>query len=206
MNGKKFFVKSAEFLFICLALLLFPSLATINISSCSVLDQEGETYLLTADIINSSTSYCINISANNIVFDCQNHLIDGDDSAQYGIYIYRSSAQTTNITIKNCRVSDWDEANVYLKNADGNTLTNINVFSSPNDGINLSSSDSNTLTNITAYSNGDDGISILNSSSNTLTNITAYSNSYDGIQIEDSDSNILSSITSYSNNYDGISL
>ena len=59
-----------------------------EIDNCAKLvDSYGE-YVLTSDIINSSTSYCINISANNIVFDCQNHLIDGDDSAQYGIYIY----------------------------------------------------------------------------------------------------------------------
>ena len=76
------------------------------ISSCSTLNESGAIYYLTENIINSSTSYCINISANNVILDCQNHKIDGDDSADYGIYVYRSSQEATNITIKNCIVSD----------------------------------------------------------------------------------------------------
>jgi len=71
-----------------------------EIDNCAKLVDSYGHYVLTADIINSSTSPCIDIQADNIVFDCQNHLIDGDDNADYGIYIVGK----TNVTVRNCRV------------------------------------------------------------------------------------------------------
>ena len=162
-------------------------------------------YYLTADIINSSQSYCINISANNVILGCQGHLIDGDDSADYGIYIYRDSEQITNITIRNCIMQDWDVANIYFKNADGNTIVNATSSSSPGEGIFLDSSDSNTLKNITANSNNVDGIYLENSNSNTLQDITANSNDY-GILIRSSNSNTLTNSTIANNGEAGLSL
>ncbi len=108
------------------------------ISDCAVLDQPEATYFLTTDITDSPAVTCMNITANNITLDCQGHLIDGDDSADYGIYVYRSSSQTTNITIKNCILKDWDSANIYFGKAHGNTLENITTYSSPDYGIYLS--------------------------------------------------------------------
>ena len=164
-------------------------------------------YYLTADIINSPQSYCINISANNVILDCQNHLIDGDDSADYGIYIYRDSEQITNITIRNCIVQDWGVANIYLKNAGGNTIVNVTSSSSPGDGISLDSSNSNTLQNITANFNDGHGIYLgYNSNSNILQDITANSNDY-GIYLHRfSNSNTLTNITANSNDGHGICL
>ena len=144
-----------------------------NFSRCAVFIDPG-TYKLTADIIDSSTSQCLNLQANDIVLDCQNHLVDGNDAAQYGVYIYRSSQQTTNITIKNCRIKDWDYANIILYYANGNTLENINSSSGLQTGILLQRSDSNILTNITAYRDETEGIYLFYSNSNILTNITAY--------------------------------
>ncbi|OYT43639.1 MAG: hypothetical protein B6U88_00380 [Candidatus Aenigmarchaeota archaeon ex4484_56] len=222
-------MKSRLLLLLIFVLFIRPNLA-IDITDCANLNQSGETYFLTADIINTSTSYCMNISANNVTLDCQGHTIDGDDAADYGIYIYRSSSQTTNITIKNCIVTDWDTVNIYLENADGNNITNVTANSSPDEGIYLYSSSSNSLTDITANSNDDSGISLFDfsssniltditansngwlgiwlyySSSNTLTNIMANSNDEDGISLEFSNSNILINITANSNNYDGIYL
>ncbi|RLF10664.1 MAG: hypothetical protein DRJ69_02840, partial [Thermoprotei archaeon] len=157
--------------------------AEYEITNCSTLNESGATYYLTQDIINSTQSYCINISANDITLDCQGHLIDGDDAADYGIYIYRSSAQTTNITIKNCKVSDWDGVNIYLVYANGNTITNTTTFSSPDFGIELAGSDSNTLSNITSYSNGNAGIFLYYSDSNTINNSKIYGNSQYGIRV-----------------------
>ena len=122
-------MKRGNILFLIVVLLsisLKISFALTTISSCAVLNKEGETYVLTADIINSSAAYCIDIQANNIILDCQDHLIDGDDSANYGIYIYRSSTQTTNITIKNCRLSDWN-VGIYLENSLNNLILGCNV-------------------------------------------------------------------------------
>jgi len=173
----------------------------IEISSCSVLDQEGATYYLTQDIIDSSATYCMNITANNVVLDCQGHTIDGTDASDsYGIYIYRISAQNTNITVKNCIVTDWDYG-IYLGNANNNTFTNNSVSSNFNTygiGIYLDTSSNNTLTNNTASSN-DIGIYIINSNFNILTNNTANSNSEIGIYLDTSSNNTLTNNTASSN-------
>ena len=192
------------------------------ISECSVLSSAGATYTMNGSIINSSTNYCINISANNITLDCAGYTIDGDDAADYGIYVKRASSETTNVTIKNCIVTDWDTAGIRLGYANGNNLTNISAnsnsyyggvslqHSDSNKFINISASsnsycihsqysDSNTFTNITASSNNY-GIYSLYSDSNTFTKITVNSNTYNGIYSQYSDSNTFTNITASSNN------
>jgi len=168
---------------------------------CSVLDIPGKIYKMGADIIDSTTSYCMNISANNVTLDCQGHTIDGDDVADYGIYVYRSAATTTNITIKNCVLTDWDTVNIYLRYANNNVLENISSTSSPDYGLYFDSSNSNTLTNITANSNYNGLYLDYYSNSNTLTDITSNSNSNYGLRLYSSDSNTLTDITSNSNSY-----
>lgn len=132
-----------------------------DIAACSELSTTGATYTLTSDILDSSTSYCMNISANNVTLDCQGNTIDGDGAAVYGIYINKSSATMTNITIKNCIITGWDTANVYLENASGNTLTNM-TSSSGDNGIYLYYSDSNNISGIKIENNTDYGIYLSN--------------------------------------------
>ena len=170
-----------------------------TISGCSDITSPG-TYTLNQSILDSSTSYCINISANNVVLDCQGHTIDGNDLADYGIYILRSSEQTTNITVKNCVVTDWDSANIYLKYANGNTITNVTANSSPDNGFYLYYSDSNTISNSTANSNNQNGFYFLSSDSNSISNCTANSNNY-GFYFSSSNSNTISKFTANLNNY-----
>jgi parallel beta-helix repeat protein len=193
------------------------------ISDCSVLDQEGATYYLTQDIIDSTSSTCIDIQANNITLDCQGHTIDGIDALEtYGIYVYRSEETTTNITIKNCVVTDW-EYGIYLYNSSSNNFSNIIANSNSYYGIALdSSSNSNNFSNITTNSNSEYGIyinwgnyntlsNIISNSNNggiyifgtynTLSNITTNSNSWVGIYIYWGIYNTLSNITSYLNLY-----
>ncbi|RKY37697.1 MAG: hypothetical protein DRP72_02980, partial [Candidatus Omnitrophota bacterium] len=171
-----------------------------TISGCTSITSSGE-YYLDSDIINSGTSNCINITANNVTLDCQNHKIDGDDSAAHGIYVSRSSEQITNITIKNCIVTDWDSANIYFKNAGGNALQNIIANSSPDYGIYLSFSDSNTFQSIAANSNSKDGIYLEYSESNIFQNVTANSNSNSGIYFWYADPNKFKNITVNNNKY-----
>jgi parallel beta-helix repeat protein len=170
-----------------------------DISACSVLDTDYGVYTLTADISNSANTYCMNISANHVIFDCQGHTIDGTDaSSSYGIYVYRSFATTTNETIKNCVLTDWGDG-IYLSYSNSNTLSNITSSSNSYYGIYLYRSNSNTLSNITSSSNSY-GIYLYYSNSNTLSNITSSSNS-NGIYLDRSNSNTLSNITSSSNSY-----
>ena len=174
MKGKIFILISLTIF----SLYLLENARAIDISTCSVLDTAGATYTLTANIINSATSYCMNISANNIILDCQNHIIDGNDVADYGIYVYRSAATTTNITIKNCILTDWDTANIYLKYANGNVLENISSTSSPDSGLYLYYSGSNSLTNITANSNTYYGLYLYYSDLTKIQDSTFKDNAY----------------------------
>ena len=169
----------------------------IQILGCSILDQTGQTYYLIQDILNATTSQCINITANNVTLDCQGHTIDGNDSATYGVYVYRTTPTTSNATIKNCTVSDWNTANIYFRYANGNTLENITSLSSPSWGIWLNSSNSNNFTTVTANSNGSDGI-FIQGSNNNLTSVIANSNTFDGIEVR-GNSNTLTNITANSN-------
>jgi parallel beta-helix repeat protein len=197
----------------------------ISISNCSVLDEEGKTYVLAEDIINSTNTVCMNITANNIILDCQGHTISGvDASDSFGIWVYRDSETTTNITIKNCILTDWD-VGLFIYNSNSNTLSSITannnidgvaiVYSDYNNltditansnifGVHFEYSDYNNLTDITANNNTGAGIHFEYSNSNNLTDITSNSIEY-GIILDNSNSNTLSSITANSN-HEGIRL
>lgn len=176
-----------------------------NITDCRVLVRPG-TYYMQNDIINSSTSSCIDIQSNNVTLDCLGNTIDGDESSFDGIFVSRGSEESTNITIRNCTLTDWLGEAIYIENADNNTLENLDVSSNTDSGIYLYFSSNNTLTGITADSNGGSGIYILASSDNNrLTDITADSNDDEGIRIDSSsDNTIEDSEASY--NFEGIYL
>ncbi|NOQ55510.1 MAG: hypothetical protein GQ477_01750 [Nanohaloarchaea archaeon] len=170
------------------------------ISGCTELDEAGAIYYLIADIINSDTFGCMDITANNVILDCQGHIIDGDDDVNYGIDIYRSSVETTNITVRNCVLSDWDMVNIRLYKADGNNLTNITLTSSTNAGISIQTASYNNFTDCTANSNENYGFyTSLSSNSNTFTNCTANSND-DGFYLDGSSGNTFTNCTAKENN------
>jgi hypothetical protein len=131
-----------------------------TISSCSVLDQAGEIYYLTADIINTSSGAsgvgpfdgiaCMHVTAANVTIDCQGHLIDGVDiiSETYGVY-----SDQFNTTIKNCVFTDWNNPIIWCNIADsGGTISNVR-FSGTQNGIFLYNVNNVMTENIRAYSN-----------------------------------------------------
>jgi len=149
----------------------------VTISDCATLNAEGATYILDSDITDSSTSNCIDITANNVVLDCQGNTIDGNDAADVGIYLN----SVTNVTIKNCSLTDWDSAGIRLNGATLNRINNTNISSCPDEAIELKdSSNNNNLTFVTLYDNNygielgsgtvSSGLSVYNSniSSNTI--------------------------------------
>src|SRR3989344_2810427 len=79
---------------VLLALLLVPLMAghadatTQNVSTCSVLNTAGNTYTLNTSITNNSSLICMDITANNIVLDCQGYTVDGNDTVNaYGMAV-----------------------------------------------------------------------------------------------------------------------
>ncbi|MFC2143557.1 NosD domain-containing protein [Candidatus Aenigmatarchaeota archaeon] len=172
----------------------------VNITSCYNITTPGE-YTLNESIAPSSAgfkSYCINITAENVTLDCQGNTIGGDDTEDYGVYSYPVSQKYTNITIKNCNVSDWATAGIFLRNADNNTLINITANSNP-DGIYLYDSDYNNLTYITADSNTN-GVYLRTTASNILTGIVTTSSIQNGIYINGDNNGLVLSNSHLANN------
>lgn len=196
-----------------------------TITECRDLTSENTVYTMNADITNwvAGRDSCINITAQNITFDCAGKSID-INQPYIGIY-----SNQFNTTIKNCEVSmNGGNHGIYLQSNSNNTLTNINV-SLNYVGIYLDSSSNNNLTQIIANSNSDGiylqsnsnnnqlnniitmfnevGIDLKSSSNNNLTQITANSNTYHGIFLStSSNNNNLSNITVNSNSRNGIYL
>jgi parallel beta-helix repeat protein len=138
---------------------------------------------LTQDITDH-TGNCIIFYANDVVFDCANHLIDGDDTGtDYGIYLN----EKTGNTIQNCRITDFREG-IYLYYSTLNTITG-NTLSSNHNGIYLSSSTSNTISENTVNSQVWSGIALDYSSANTISSNTIDSNNYHGIYLHNPPNN-----------------
>jgi hypothetical protein len=78
---------------------IIPALGA-TITDCQLLDEFGESYSLTQNITkNDLEDNCINITAENIVLDCQGNYISSDDDFA-GVY-----SNQFNTTIKNCNIS-----------------------------------------------------------------------------------------------------
>ena len=168
------------------------------IGACHNFTEAGETYQMNQSISNSATSYCMNLSVNNITFDCNGHTLDGNDDASNGIYLVRGSAETTNVTIKNCIITDWNTNGIRLENADSNNISNVTLSSNPDIGIGFTSSDSNTIEYSSSNSNTYGFWSSL-SDSNTYLNFTTNSNTNYGFYIQYSDYNTLTNIETLDN-------
>lgn len=87
-------------LFSILFILFLSSLsfADTNISTCSNLNVTGETFLLTADIINSGNTTCMSILQDDITLNCQGYTIDGVGTlGTKGVYSLNSATQQLRI-------------------------------------------------------------------------------------------------------------
>jgi parallel beta-helix repeat protein len=174
------------------------SLAQTQITNCTVIDTTGE-YYLTQDIIDSSALTCIDIQANNVVFDCQGHTIDGigTDNSN-GIQIIRSFPIETNVTIKNCILTDWYRG-LYLWNSSYNILSFLEVYYNKYGIVLYSNSSYNTLSDSIINLNTHVGIQFSYSDHNNLTNITVNSTQYIGVALWYSNYNTLSNMVLISN-------
>jgi PGF-pre-PGF domain-containing protein len=165
-----------------------------NITNCTTIKYPGY-YILGNNITNSQTSACINITSDNVTFNCRGHFIDGDDTADYGIYISRDSEVSSNISIFNCNFTDWDTSAIYQKNSNYNIFENHTYSSNQELSIYLNSSNYNNLTNMTMV---DSGISILSSQENLLIKLNITTTNI-GINLSSSNNNSIINNTINSN-------
>ncbi|MEM7825629.1 MAG: right-handed parallel beta-helix repeat-containing protein, partial [Candidatus Aenigmatarchaeota archaeon] len=155
------------------------------LTDCSVLDQENGVYYLTADITDSSEEMCINITAKNVILDCQGYNIDGIlGYGTVGIVVY-NLGEETNVTIKNCNTTEWFAGIAIL--ADGNTVFNSTSSFNNASGVVIQNGQNNKVINVTTENNMYFGIFIFNYSSyNEIINSTANGNNISGIFIYES--------------------
>jgi parallel beta-helix repeat protein len=170
---------------------------------------ENDTYWCTAKDfdISGKTAFVFAPGVHNLTFDCLELSIRGDDTPNtYGIDMSRDEIR--NITVKNCKISDFyyavystaREANfidntfnssyhgIYLLNSNNNTLLSNEAVKNTAGGIVLESSDNNTLRDNRVNSNSI-GINLSTSSYNTLTDNLIGSNSDSCIRLQDSSFN-----------------
>ncbi len=182
----------------------FPTLDTahlpqVNVSSCSEIWTAGY-YRLTNNIKTPGTD-CFYVQSNNVVFDCDNHTIEGNNYQGYAFFARKFGfpfQQTpTNVEIRNCRVLHHRTGifvgggnNVFIHNNDlSDNLDDTNkqrfgVFlgQSEGGGLRLDTVSAGRVENNTA-NNGAIGFDLRDSDHVIVRNNTAINNSAWGINL-----------------------
>jgi len=192
-----------------------------NCSNYGAWDLATSTCTLTQDLTES-----IEIEESDFILDCNNHKITTPEiGVGFGIY----QGGKSNVTIKNCQISNFSH-NILLIYSNDNILSHNIISDSPYLGIALVNADKNILNKNTVLRNTEIGIYLrtstenileenmaqdnysgfvlrVNSHRNTLRkNIADHNNLYFGIFIDESDENTLEDNTTNFNARDGILL
>jgi len=151
----------------------------IGISSCGVAGvsfENNRDYVLLNSVADYNSTCFDMYDLKNVTFDCQGYTLDGlDTDGTYGFYL---SGTTTNVTIKNCKLTDFYHGiYMYGSNVRYNKIQNVTVDSSKYDGIRLYSSRYNTITNVTSSNNNYGGIYLQSAQYNNISNSSLIHNS-----------------------------
>ncbi len=190
MKPKILFVIAA--LLFCIGLLRAPVLLPVSIDGCQNVTASGS-YSLGSNLVGANitannllTTACILISEPDVEIDCAGHTITNNVAGNTtGILSNsRNSTPLTNITVKNCRVSNyiWD---IYIYNSSDSLVQNNTANLSSEVGFTVHNSSSINFTKNIAYNNPGEGFTSFNSFHNILDNNTAY-NSSNGFVSKDS--------------------
>lgn len=167
-----FIALSAVFISICSNFVEVQAVTTID--SCRILDQPGETYYVTKNIVATNPGFCIRILADDITLDCKDFSVTGIGENTFGILV----DLTNGVTVTNCVVEKFKtgihnlggQDNIFEKNT-----SRYNEF----DGMTFSGVGSTILHN-TAHDNGKSGMSV-GGGANYVYKNRSYSNKGDGI-------------------------
>ena len=163
-----------------------------DVSDCQVLDKPNTDYKLSENIINpimTNLASCINITSQNITFDCRGYAIISNYNLT-GIY-----SNQYNTTIKNCNLSfggggNNSAVNIHFQDAEYSLIQNNTISGSGGWGIRLYSNNSELINN--NVSTKGRGIDISNTKNNNLINNTGIGNTTSaGISVSDSNNIIL---------------
>lgn len=96
-------------LFLALIVFIFiinsVSSVNFNVTGCNTSINISGNYYLQNDIINRAGD-CFRFKEDNIIFDCQGHLVDGNDVNWQNGFDH-DFGTSNNIIIKNCNVRDF---------------------------------------------------------------------------------------------------
>ncbi|MFH1785122.1 MAG: right-handed parallel beta-helix repeat-containing protein [Candidatus Micrarchaeota archaeon] len=117
-----------KFTYLALVLLLLSTAYAVNVSLCQKIDTPGE-YVVNESLSGVSpyvpppfdVDVCIWINVSNVDFDCNGSTMTGPDD-YIAVVIYSQSEQLSNVTIRNCDISDYD----YASHSYNSTVTYIN--------------------------------------------------------------------------------
>lgn len=211
-------------------LILASLVRATDISDCTNISSPGS-YSLTADILSSPATNCMWITSNDVLLDCQNHLIQGLSAHQTSGILINSSVPS-NITVENCVSNNWGDGVLLLSDnnllfniiadsnigyppipsgidvfSNNNTLINIVTDNNTPDGIDIAGN-GNTLYNVITDNNHFFGLGLIYTAanSNSFTNIEANGNGDTGINVDSETYNSFTNITTENNTYYGFSL
>jgi len=141
------------------------SAAIFDITNCTDLNITGATYILDSDIINHSSSVCMDITKSDITLDCQGHTIQGNNSgSEYGVYSQGDGID--NVVVKNCNISGWNVGIQAYGTGSLDNWTILNNTITSLNGIYYSANSNGLIENNIIYSNSTYGCIYLQTNSN----------------------------------------
>ncbi len=213
---------------IMIAVSFYSVHAATNITDCTVISASGE-YLLTADILDSSSGNCIQINSSDVIFNGLSHTVDGKDS--WGSIGISTVPGIKNVTLLNLILTDWD-VGLYVSNLSNSTLENITISSHvsygiairssanitfrsttvekgssfSSEGINVQDSENLTFINLTSSENyANDGVDFSNTNNTLLKDCNISANGANGVYLDHSINITIEGCTIYGNSHSGIS-
>ncbi len=159
-----------------------------EVDQCMELNKPGAFYTQTANISQTVDAACINITAQNITFDCRGYTINdsGLDISQPGIY-----SDQLNTTIRGCDVDMGTLTNgvgIYLRGANNSYIFNNSLHGQRN-GLRSADLYNTRIENNSLSNNVIAGIYMASSHNNTITNNSILSNDAEGIFLTSSTTN-----------------
>ncbi|MCK5594039.1 MAG: hypothetical protein KAI18_02235, partial [Candidatus Aenigmarchaeota archaeon] len=139
--------------------------------------QNNSVYCLDQDLsISSGTAITFSAGIQNTTVDCKNYNLDDTGTSNYGVYL--AGLTTTNNTIKNCNMTDFNYG-IYLMTQTNNNYILNNTLTNNNNGLvlNVTSSKNNFVNNTITGSSY--GFSIYSGSNNTISEGSIHDNTID---------------------------
>lgn len=156
------------------------------VSECQTLDQPGTTYVLQADITDTTASTCFEVTANDVVLDGNGHTVDGTGSNSIAV---DAGDAADGITIRELTVSEFDTA-VVFNGVTGGRVEHLTTSDLAGQGVFLGSSPDAVVTGATVVGAGDEGILIWSGSTDAvIRNVHIENAGKEGIFVSVTDAN-----------------